>query len=47
VWLHCLRILGLSQNLKELVVGQEVEAREGNTFGLQVLFKALLDVFKR
>ena len=40
-------VLGLGQDLEQLVVGQEVEAREGETLGLQVVIEALLDLVEQ
>lgn len=34
--------LGLRQDLQQLVIGQEVEAREGQALGLQIVVQALL-----
>ena len=42
--LHTQWVLGLAQNLQELVIGQEVEAREGQPLGLQVVIQSLLDL---
>ena len=41
VRLHGLRVLGLREDLQQLVVGQEVEAREADPLRLQVLAQAL------
>eukprot|EP00968_Pinguiococcus_pyrenoidosus_P027390 scaffold7375_cov268-Pinguiococcus_pyrenoidosus.AAC.40 len=43
VRLHRARLLGLRQDLQQLVVGQEEEAREVQTLDLQVVAQALLD----
>jgi len=45
--LHSLSIPGLGQDLKELVVGEEVETRKGRSLGLQVVFQAFLDLVQR
>ena len=37
-------ILGLGEDLKQLIIGQEVEPGEGGPLGLQVLTKTLLDL---
>lgn len=36
MWLHCFRVLTLSQYLQQVIIGQEVEPREYLPFGLQV-----------
>jgi hypothetical protein len=36
----------LGQDLKQLIVTEEVEAREGSAFRLQVILQTLLDVLK-
>lgn len=41
--LHSLRILGLTQNLQKVIIGQEVEAREDLPLGFQVHIQRLLD----
>ena len=44
--LHSTGLLRLRQNLQELIVGKEVESREGHTFGLQVVLQVLLDLIQ-
>ena len=41
--LYTHRILGLGQNLQHLVIGQEEEAREEETFLLQVGVQTFVD----
>lgn len=38
------RILRLGQNFQQLVVGQEEESREEETFPLQIFVQTLLDI---
>ncbi len=40
--LYSSRVLGLRENLKELIIRQEVEARESHSLCLQVLTESLL-----
>eukprot|EP00967_Tisochrysis_lutea_P005316 scaffold6363_cov25-Tisochrysis_lutea.AAC.2 len=47
VWLHAQGVLGLGQDLKQLVVGQEEETREGKPLCLEVVVEALLDELKQ
>ena len=44
VWLHCSGVLGLREDLQELIVREEVEARKSTPLGLQVLTQPLLDL---
>ena len=46
VWLNSLWVLGLSQDLQEVVVGQEVESREDLPLGLQVHVQRFLDLLQ-
>lgn len=46
VWLDIHGVLGLAQNLKQVIAGQEVEARELLALVLQVVFQALLYVLQ-
>ena len=46
MWLYGRRVLGLRQDLKQLIVWQEVEARERVTLSLQVVAETLLDLFQ-
>ena len=39
-------VLGLGEDLEHLIVGEEKEAREGDTLDLQVCSKTLLDVLE-
>jgi len=41
--LHGERVLGLREDLEQLVIRQKVEARESDSFGLEVLRQSLLD----
>ena len=43
VRLHGLHVLGLGQNLEQLVVGEEIKPRETHALRLQVLLQVLLD----
>eukprot|EP00965_Chrysotila_dentata_P002959 95741-Pleurochrysis_carterae.AAC.5 len=45
--LHAQRVLGLRQDLQQLVVGEEEEAREGETLRLEVVVEPLLDQFEQ
>ena len=45
--LHGRRVFGLRQNLKQLIIGQEVESWEGVTLGLEVLAESLLHLLKQ
>ena len=45
--LHGRWILGLREDLKELVIREEVEAWEGNALGLQVLTESLLHLLQQ
>ena len=40
------RVLGLREDLEQLVVGQEVEAREGGALRLEVIAQTLLDLLE-
>jgi hypothetical protein len=40
-WISHLDVFGLSQDLQELIIGQEVEAREAGALGLQIVLKVL------
>ena len=44
VRLHVGRVLGLGQDLEQLVVGEEEEAREGEALPLEIVVEALLDL---
>ena len=44
--LHSSRILGLGQDLEQLIVRQEVEPGERSSLRLQVLAETLLDLFQ-
>lgn len=46
VRLHGLWVAGLAQNLQEVIIGQEVEAREDVALGLQVHVQRLLNVLQ-
>lgn len=46
VGLHPVHVLGLRQNGKELVVGEEVQPREHRALGFEVVAQALLDLVK-
>ena len=46
MWLDSFWVLGLAENLEEIVVGQEVESREDLAFGLQVHVEGFLDLFQ-
>jgi hypothetical protein len=39
-------VLGLAQNLQQLVIGQEVEAREGQALAFQVLVQPFLNLLQ-
>ena len=41
-----LHILGLCEDLEQLVIRQEVEAREAHALGLQVVLEVLLDLLQ-
>ena len=45
--LHTGGVLGLGQDLEQLVVGQDVEAREGEALGLQVVVQPLLHLLQQ
>ena len=45
--LHTKWVLGLAQNLKKLVVGQEEEAREEQTLHFQVSVQAFLNFLQK
>lgn len=47
MWLYSSWIFSLWQDLQQLIVRQEVESREGITFGLQVFTETLLDLFQK
>ena len=47
VRLHGLRVLGLREDLEQLVVGQKVEARKRGALRLQVLAQALLHLLQQ
>lgn len=46
VFLNVARLLGLSQDLNQILIRQEEEAREVDSLGLKVLVQVLLDVFE-
>ena len=46
MWLHSQGVTGLGEDLKQLIVGEEVEAREEEPLGLQVVLQALLDLLQ-
>ena len=46
MWLDSLRVTRLTENLQEVVVGQEVEAWEDLPLGLQVHVERLLDLLQ-
>lgn len=41
-----LHILGLGQDLQQLIVGEEVEAGEAHALGLEVVLEVLLDLLQ-
>lgn len=45
--LHSNWVLGLGQNVEQIVIRQEEEAREEQLFGVQILVKLFLHVFDR
>ena len=47
VGLHSRRVLGLGEDLEELIIREEVETWEGNALGLQVLTQPLLDLLQQ
>jgi len=47
VWLNSSRVLRLRQDLEQLIVGQEVEARKSITLGFQVVAETLLHQFQQ
>ena len=47
MWLHGQGVPGLGEDLQQLVVGEEVEAREDETLGLQVVLQTLLDLLQQ
>ena len=46
MWLDCFGVLGLAEDLQEVIVGQEVEAWEDLALGFQVHIQGFLDLFK-
>ena len=46
MWLDIHGVLGLAQDLQQVIAGKEVEARELLALVLQVVFQALLDVLQ-
>ena len=47
MWLHSQGVPGLGEDLQQLIVGEEVEAREDEALGLQVVLQALLDLLQK
>ena len=47
VRLHCVRVARVAEDLEQLVVGQEKEAREGSALHLQIGLEPLLDALQR
>ena len=45
--LYSSQVLGLRENLEELVIGEKVETREGHPLCLQVLAKSLLHLVQQ
>ena len=44
MFLDYIKVLGISQNINKLVIGQEVESGEGSTLRFHVVFQLLLNV---
>ena len=45
--LNSLRVASLGEDLQELIVGEEVEAREEQPLGLQVVLQTLLNLVQQ
>lgn len=43
MWLHLSWVFGFTEDLQQLLVGEEEEPREAQSFGLEVRVQSLLD----